>query len=89
VLSTTPPSRQPSRPAGSEQQRTISLTRRELEVLQLLTEGGTNSEIAKRLHISPKTTKNHLAAIYAKLGVANRMQAVTRAVAMGLVTLSG
>jgi DNA-binding CsgD family transcriptional regulator len=64
-----------------------SLTQRELEVLQLLAEGATNSEISRRLYISPKTTKNHLAAIFQKLDVTNRTHALVRAVVMGLVTI--
>jgi DNA-binding NarL/FixJ family response regulator len=64
-----------------------SLTQRELEVIQLLAEGTTNSEISERLFISPKTTKNHLAAIFQKLDVTNRTQALVRAVSMGLVSI--
>ena len=63
------------------------LTQRELEVLQLLAEGSTNGEISQRLYISPKTTKNHLAAIFQKLDVTNRTHALVRAVVMGLVTI--
>ena len=64
-----------------------SLTQRELEVLQLLAEGATNGEISQRLYISPKTTKNHLAAIFQKLDVTNRTHALVRAVVMGLVAI--
>jgi DNA-binding NarL/FixJ family response regulator len=64
-----------------------SLTQRELEVLQLLAEGATNVEISQRLYISPKTTKNHLAAIFQKLDVTNRTHALVRSVVMGLVTI--
>jgi DNA-binding CsgD family transcriptional regulator len=64
-----------------------SLTQRELEVLQLLAEGSTNSEISQRLYISPKATRNHLAAIFQKLDVTNRTHALARAVVMGLVTI--
>jgi len=64
-----------------------SLTQRELEVLQLLAEGATNGEISQRLYISPKTTKNHLAAIFQKLDVTNRTHALVRSVVMGLVTI--
>jgi DNA-binding NarL/FixJ family response regulator len=64
-----------------------SLTQRELEVIQLLAEGATNSEMSERLVISPKTTKNHLAAIFQKLDVTNRTQALVRAVVMGLVSI--
>ncbi len=64
-----------------------SLTQRELEVIQLLAEGATNCEIAERLYISQKTTKNHLASIFQKLDVTNRTQALVRAVVMGLVSI--
>jgi DNA-binding NarL/FixJ family response regulator len=72
---------------GDRQWGPWSLTQRELEVLQLLAEGSTNSEISQRLYISPKTTKNHLAAIFQKLDVTNRTHALVRAVVMGLVTI--
>lgn len=81
-------SRAPSRRADDDRQwGPWSLTQRELEVLQLLAEGATNSEISQRLYISPKTTKNHLAAIFQKLDVTNRTHALVRAVVMGLVTI--
>jgi DNA-binding CsgD family transcriptional regulator len=72
---------------GGKQWGPWSLTQRELDVLQLLAEGATNSEISERLFISPKTTKNHLAAIFQKLDVTNRTHALVRAVVMGLVTI--
>jgi len=75
------------RPDDDRQWGPWSLTQRELEVLQLLAEGATNIEISKRLYISPKTTKNHLAAIFQKLDVTNRTHALVRAVVMGLVTI--
>ena len=65
----------------------MQLTRRELQVLQVLTNGLSNADISQRLLISPKTTKRHLEAIFEKLEVDNRTQAVTRAVALGLVTI--
>jgi DNA-binding NarL/FixJ family response regulator len=77
----------PSRREDDRQWGPWSLTQRELEVLQLLAEGATNGEISQRLYISPKTTKNHLAAIFQKLDVTNRTHALVRAVVMGLVTI--
>ena len=78
----------PTEPRDDERQwGPWSLTHRELEVLQLLAEGATNGEISQRLYISPKTTKNHLAAIFQKLDVTNRTHALVRAVVMGLVTI--
>jgi DNA-binding NarL/FixJ family response regulator len=56
------------------------LTPREREVLQLLTEGATNQEISRRLLISEKTVKAHLAGLFRKLDVQNRTQAALFAV---------
>ena len=55
------------------------LTRRELEVLTLLSQGLTNAEIASRLFITPSTAKAHVRNIFAKLGVRTRLQAALRA----------
>jgi DNA-binding NarL/FixJ family response regulator len=63
------------------------LTPRELEVLELVTEGLANKAIAERLGISDQTVKFHIASILGKLGASNRTDAVRRAVRMGLVTL--
>ena len=63
----------------------LGLTRREREVLQLLTEGGSNQAIAKTLFISPRTAKNHVANILAKLGVASRAAAVAYALRHDLI----
>jgi len=54
-----------------------------LQVLQLVANGFTNAEIAQSLAISRQTTKNHLSAIYDKLGTVNRTQAAIRAVELG------
>jgi DNA-binding NarL/FixJ family response regulator len=63
------------------------LTRREIEVLELLAEGLPNKAIASRLGISDQTVKFHVSSIYGKLGAANRTAAVRRAVRRGLITL--
>jgi DNA-binding NarL/FixJ family response regulator len=55
------------------------LTRREREVMGLMSEGLTNAEIAKRLFIAPSTAKVHVRHILEKLGARNRLQAVLRA----------
>jgi DNA-binding NarL/FixJ family response regulator len=52
-----------------------SLTRRELEVLEMIAAGLTNAEAAARLHLSVHAIKFHLAAIYRRLGVSNRTEA--------------
>ena len=64
------------------------LTQRELEVLQLAADGLTNKEIAVKLVITEKTTKNHIANIFSKLQVNDRTQAILYALRRGLVTLS-
>jgi DNA-binding NarL/FixJ family response regulator len=62
------------------------LSEREMEVLQLLSEGKTNKELAKALWISEQTVKTHLAHIFGKLGTSDRTQTVARALRNGLVT---
>ncbi|HWU37318.1 MAG TPA: response regulator transcription factor, partial [Candidatus Acidoferrum sp.] len=61
------------------------LTPREHEVLQLLTQGGSNKEIANALCVSESTVKNHLKNILAKLHLQNRVQAVAYALRAGIV----
>jgi LuxR family maltose regulon positive regulatory protein len=61
------------------------LTARELEVLQLLAAGVPNRAIAEQLVVTPETVKKHLSHLFAKLGVANRTQAVARARQLGLL----
>lgn len=63
----------------------LLLTPRELAVLAQLADGRTNKEIADGLFMSPATVKSHLARIYEKLEVADRRQAVARALALGLL----
>jgi PAS domain S-box-containing protein len=53
------------------------LTRREGEILRLMVSGATNRALAERLHISPATIRNHTHHIFEKLGVPNRLAAVT------------
>jgi DNA-binding NarL/FixJ family response regulator len=60
------------------------LTRRESDVLELLSVGHSNREISRQLFLSEKTVKAHLAAVFRKLGVSNRTQAAMAAVAMGI-----
>ncbi len=62
-----------------------SLTDRETAVLQLLADGLSNKEIAQRLIVSAHTVRNHTANIFGKLQVENRLQAVERARALGLL----
>jgi DNA-binding NarL/FixJ family response regulator len=62
------------------------LSNREMEVLQLLSEGNTNKEIAKALWISEQTVKTHVAHIFDKLGTSDRTETVAQALRTGLVT---
>lgn len=62
-----------------------TLSDRELEVLQLITQGRGNVEIAGALFISPRTVKNHVANILTKMKVENRVQAAVYAVKRHLV----
>jgi predicted ATPase/class 3 adenylate cyclase/DNA-binding CsgD family transcriptional regulator len=61
------------------------LSRRELEVLQLVAEGLTTREMADRLYISPKTADHHIQHIYTKIGVSNRAAATLWAFQQGVV----
>ena len=63
------------------------LSEREMEVLQLLSEGCSTPEIATNLFISQKTVKNHLASIYEKIDARDRTHAVIRAVKMGIIKI--
>lgn len=68
------------------------LTERQHEILDLITAGLTNNEIASRLTISPKTVDHHVSAVLAKLGVASRREAArlpTRAASSGAAPRQG
>src|SRR5829696_5016973 len=60
------------------------LTDREREILELIARHETNPEIAEKLHLSPKTVRNHVSNIFTKLQVADRAQAIIRAREAGL-----
>jgi DNA-binding NarL/FixJ family response regulator len=76
-LSTTP---QPTLPSDAFPE----LTSREREILELMSQGASNKDIAEKLFISGKTVSNHITSIFSKLQVADRTQAVLRARDVGL-----
>ena len=61
------------------------LSKREIEVLQLIAEGCTNQEIAEKLIVSLYTVKSHARNIFGKLGVKNRTEAIVKAQMFGLL----
>jgi DNA-binding NarL/FixJ family response regulator len=65
------------------------LTDREREILVLIAQGRSNSDIARLLGITSKTVRNHVANVFAKLRVADRGQAIVRAREAGLGTDGG
>ena len=73
---------------GSEASDTVaSLTKRELEILQLVAEGHSNSQLARILWVTEQTVKFHLSNIYRKLDVANRTEASRWAQVHGLLNV--
>jgi DNA-binding CsgD family transcriptional regulator len=65
--------------------RSLGLTPRECEILQLLASGRSTKEIARQLEISPNTAKTHLARVYQKLEVQRRTQAIHKARELALI----
>ncbi len=64
-----------------------TLTEREIEILQLVSQGLGNQEMAKRLFLSEKTIKNHMTNIFRKLSVSDRTQAVIYAIKNKIVEI--
>ena len=77
----------PRGPSRQTRANPAGLTPRPLEVLALLTEGLTNAATPERLVVSGRTVDHHVAAVLAKLGVANRHEAVAAAAELGLVAV--
>jgi DNA-binding CsgD family transcriptional regulator len=71
--------------SGPADSRMADLTDRELQLLELVALGNTNTAIARKLGISPRTVAHHLDSAYRKLDVTSRAAAVYRAVNEGLV----
>ncbi len=64
---------------------TFKLTQREQQVLDLLAEGKTNSEIAELLFLSPRTIENNRMSLYQKLDVKNTAELIKTAMRLGLI----
>jgi NarL family two-component system response regulator LiaR len=64
-----------------------SLTEREREILELLSQGMRNDGIAQKLYISPQTVQTHVRNVLAKLGVHSKLEAVAFAVKNGVITV--
>lgn len=73
-------------PRGSTQNNLAGLTTKEVEVLGLLSQGLRNKEIGQRLHRSARTIDHHLAAIFTKLDVSTRAEAVSAAYRLGIIS---
>jgi DNA-binding NarL/FixJ family response regulator len=71
--------------APPEPENSPGLTRREIEILQMVAEGYSNSQLAKMLWVTEQTVKFHLSNIYRKLDVANRTEASRWAQVHGLL----
>jgi len=65
--------------SGNSQNNQFKLTLREKDVLELMRDGKTNSEIADKLFVSAHTTKAHIGNIFLKMGVHDRTEAVVQA----------
>lgn len=77
---------QPGSPSQAQGEARESLSEREKEVLCLLAEGLSNSQIAERVHLSENTVKKHLRSILEKLHLNNRIEAAVYAVKEGFVS---
>ena len=65
----------------------LGITNREIQILKLLAQGLNNTEISKTLGITETTVKTHMAKIFAKLDVRDRVQALVAAARMGIVEI--
>jgi DNA-binding NarL/FixJ family response regulator len=83
-LASARPTRMAPRPATPVEDD-VGLTRRELEILQMVAEGHSNAQLAKMLWVTEQTVKFHLSNIYRKLDVANRTEASRWAQVRGLL----
>ncbi|NUN68226.1 MAG: DNA-binding response regulator [Bacteroidetes bacterium] len=63
----------------------LGISKRELEVLELIAQGLSNREIAERLFLSPHTVKSHSSSLFIKLGARRRTEAIKRAKELGVL----
>lgn len=70
---------------GAAHGMSSSISEREREVLRMVSTGATNQEIARSLHLSPNTVRNHLSRIYERLGARSRLEAVDIAIREGFI----
>jgi DNA-binding NarL/FixJ family response regulator len=75
----TPQPRGPAFERNNAAIRSLGISERECEVLDLLASGAANKVIARRLGISPNTVKTHVARLFEKLEAANRTEAIHKA----------
>jgi two-component system, NarL family, response regulator LiaR len=78
------PSAQPFAPNNRKREE-LSITRRELEILELMAQGLSNREIAEKLYVSENTVKTHSSRVFDKLGARRRTQAVQFGKEFGLL----
>ena len=69
----------------SDESQLVKLTKREIEVLTHVIQGKSSREVAETLFVSKRTVDFHLANVYDKLHVNNRVQAFRRATRLGLI----
>ena len=81
----TAPQNPVSQAAGLDDQQGVKLTKREIEVLTHVIQGKSSREVADTLFVSKRTVDFHLANVYDKLHVSNRVQAFRRATRLGLI----
>ena len=81
--------RVPRGPNEATRTNPSGLTAKERQVLQLLAQGCSSAQLALRLHRSSRTVDHHVSAIFQKLGVHSRAEAVAVAFALGMVTSAG
>jgi len=70
---------------SSEDSQTVKLTKREVEVLTLISEGLDSKSVAELLSVDKRTVDFHLANIFGKLKVENRIQAIKMAMQKGMI----